>query len=507
VVLSLPQANMIKILPSDQIKALDSYTIAHEPIASIDLMERACRAFCSWFSQHFDDSKKVGVVCGTGNNGGDGLGVSRLLFEWGYSVKIWIVRGDAAESSDFRKNFERLPAGIEVNQIISIAETELFEGCEVLIDAIFGSGLSRSPQGIYAHVIQCVNSTNSIRVAIDIPSGLFADKPSGGEIIRAHKTVTFQFPKLAFFMPENHSIVGDWTIVDIGLSNDFIDKAVCPHILLTKRSIKKLLKGRSKFDHKGKFGHALLIAGSYGKMGAAVLASRAALRTGLGLLTVHVPRQGYSIIQSTVPEAMASVDEDEDFFTRVPDLELYNAVGVGPGIDVNQRVTKALVQLMEKFQKPIVIDADALNSISKNSELQGLVPAGSILTPHPGEFKRLVGGWSNGFEMLERQQKLAKNLQSVVIVKGANSSIATPEGEIFFNNTGNPGMAKGGSGDALTGILTALIARGYKPVEAAQLGCWLHGLAGDLAARDLGLEGLMASDLIEKLPDSFRLLQ
>ncbi|QOI98786.1 MAG: NAD(P)H-hydrate dehydratase [Flammeovirgaceae bacterium] len=497
----------MKVLSSDQIKALDAYTIAHEPVASLDLMERACRAFCSWFSQHIDDLKKIGIVCGTGNNGGDGLGIARLLHDWGYTVKVWIVRGSVTETDDFKKNRERLPEEVEVTQITSAPAANEFAGCNVLIDALFGSGLSRPVEGIYAQVIEAVNQTDATRIAVDIPSGLFADKPSEGAIIKANYTVSFQLPKLAFFMPENHPFVGAWTMVDIGLSKEFINQSETTNYLLSKKHLKKNLKPRSTFDHKGRFGHALLIAGSYGKMGAAVLASRAALRSGAGLLTTHIPRQGNTILQSAVPEAMVSVDDDDAYFTRVPELDTYNAVGVGPGIGTNTMVTKALEQLMERYKKPMVLDADALTILSANPALQALIPEGSILTPHPGEFKRLAGDWKNSFDRLERQRKLAVNLKSVLIVKGAYSSIAAPSGKVFFNNTGNPGMAKGGSGDALTGMLTALLARGYTAVEAAQLGCWLHGLAGDLAMREKGVEGLITSDLIEKIPEAIQAIQ
>ncbi len=500
-------AGNVKILNSEQIKALDAYTIAHEPIASIELMERACRAFCSWFAQQFDETKRIGIVCGTGNNGGDGLGIARLLHDWGYTVRVWMLHGSAPETDDFKKNFERLPKEVEVTQLIAAPENNEFAKCDVLIDAIFGSGLSRPAQGIYAQVIEALNQADATRVAVDIPSGLFVDKPSQDPIVRAHHTISFQLPRLAFLMPENHPYVGNWITVDIGLSKEYIAQAETTNHLLSKKYLKKILKSRSTFDHKGRFGHALLIAGSYGKMGAAVLASRAALRSGTGLLTVHCPKQGYTILQSSVPEAMVSVDEDEDYVTRVPDVGAYNAIGTGPGIGVNKLTAKALAGLMEKFQKPLVLDADALNILAANTSMQAMIPVGSILTPHPGEFKRLAGEWKSDFDRLERQRKLAVGLKSVVILKGAYSSIATPAGEVFFNDTGNPGMAKGGSGDALTGMLTALLARGYTPVEAAQLGCWLHGLAGDLAMHEKGVEGLITTDLIEKIPDALRALQ
>ncbi len=497
---------MIKILNTKQIKDLDAFTIQHEPIASIELMERACRSFCSWYAQHFGEEQSIGIVCGTGNNGGDGLAIARLLHAWGYRIRVWIVHGGGSESADFKTNLARLPEEIQVTHLNLLTEPEPFAGCDVLIDGLFGSGLSRPVEGIYAQVIERINQTDSIRIAIDIPSGLFADRPSCATIVKAHHTVSFQLPRLSFFMPENQAFVGKWVTLDIGLSKEFLQEAATSDFLLTKKGLRSFLKSRSTFDHKGKFGHALLVAGSFGKMGASVLAARAALRSGTGLLTVHCPSHGYTILQTAVPEAMVSVDEDADYFTRVPNLEAFNAIGVGPGIGVNGPVTKALAKLMETFRKPMVLDADALNILSADRHMQGLVPEGSILTPHPGEFRRLVGEWKNDFDRLQKQREFAAALKVTVIVKGAYSAIAAPSGDVFFNNTGNPGMAKGGSGDVLTGVLTALLARGYSPLEAAQLGCWIHGLAGDLAITEKGVEGLVASDLIEKLPDSLRAL-
>lgn len=498
---------MLKILTTQQLRALDSYTIQHEPIASIDLMERACRAFCSWFVQQFDESKRVGIVCGTGNNGGDGLGIARLLLGWGYDVKVWVVRGLVAESADFKVNLERLAGRLEAREIIAAPGEQVFAGCDVLIDALFGSGLTRPPEGIYAQTIDCINQSGATRVAVDMPSGLLADGPSAGAIVKADYTVTFQLPKLAFMLPQSHPYVGEWVIVDIGLDKNFINGAECHRYLLTKRGIRKILKHRSKFDHKGKFGHALLVAGSYGKMGAAVLAARAALRSGPGLVTVHIPAHGYTVLQTAVPEAMVSVDVDTNYISSVADLANYAAIGVGPGLGVNKQVIKALAQLMEKYNRAMVLDADALNVVSTDRALFGLIPKGSILTPHPGEFERLVGSWKDDFERLQKQIELSSTLKSVILVKGAHTAIASPDGDIYFNNTGNAGMAKGGSGDALTGILTGLLSRGYSSLEAAQLGCWLHGLAGDLAVHEKGVESLTASDLIEKLPDSFRSLK
>jgi ADP-dependent NAD(P)H-hydrate dehydratase / NAD(P)H-hydrate epimerase len=495
---------MIKILNTNQIKDIDAYTIKNEPIASIDLMERACRAFCSWFTDRVEPSKKIGIVCGTGNNGGDGLGIARQLKSWDYPVQVWIVKGGVAESGDFKINLSRLEGIVDVHYLEKGLAQDVFADCDVLIDAIFGSGLSRAPEGIYADVIEKINQANAIRMAVDVPSGLLADKPSSGIIVKAHYTLSFQLPKLAFLLPSCHEFVGTWCTVDIGLSKAGIENAVTDHFLLTKKSIARLLKPLQKFDHKGNRGHALLIAGGYGKMGAAVLAGRAALRTGIGLLTVHVPKTGYPIIQASVPEAMVSMDQSEYVFSSAPDLSAYDALGIGPGLGMDSATVKGLGDVLSTYGRPVVLDADALNILGAHRELLQVIPKGSVLTPHPKEFERIAGSWKNDFERLEKQKEFAVAHSIVVVLKGAHTSVTSPEGKAFFNNTGNPGMATGGMGDALTGIITALLAAGHAPLEAAQAGVWIHGMAGDEATQQHGMRGMIASDVIDHLPSAFR---
>lgn len=493
---------MLKVFTAQQIKALDAFSIQHEPIASIDLMERACQAFVEWLAERIDTSKKIGIVCGTGNNGGDGLGIARILHDWGYLVKIWIIHGSVKEKEDFKTNLSRLPEKLEVMDFPTSPPADIFLSYEVLIDAIFGSGLSRSAEGIYAKAIEAVNAAPALRIAVDIPSGLFADKHSSGFVVSATYTVTFQLPKLAFMMPENNSFVGEWHVVDIGLDKSFIQNTDTLFYCLDKKSIKKILKTRLVFSHKGDYGKALMIAGSYGKMGACVLASRAALRAGLGLLTVHIPKSGYSILQATVPEAMVSVYHEDEIFTDSVSLDPFDIIGVGPGIGQAKETTAALKTLLTSG-KPLILDADALNILSANLEMLAVIPEGSILTPHPKEFERLTGKWKDDFERLEKQIKLAMELKSVIILKGARTSIASPTGAVYFNSTGNAGMATGGSGDVLTGILTGIMAQKYSPLETAILGVFLHGMSGDLAVREKGMNSLIASDLIDFLPEAF----
>lgn len=495
---------MIKILNTHQIRDLDAYTIQHEPISSIDLMERASREFVTWFVQKFDATKKIGIVCGTGNNGGDGLAIARMLLDWGYPVSVWIVRGKVAESDDFKVNLKRLNSKTQILEITTEADQGLFNKCDVLIDAIFGSGLSRPVEGIYAQAIRCINKTNAIVVAVDMPSGLQADAPSSGEIVEADYTVTFQLPKLALFLPGSFKYTGEFKVLDIGLSKAKIKEEQSNYFEITGKDCRKVLKPREKFDHKGSYGHALLVAGSLGKMGAAVLSTRAALRAGAGLVSAHVPKCGYDIMQISVQEAMVSLDPADNNFSHVGDLEKFSTIGIGPGLGQGGQTAEGLKKIFQAYRKPMVIDADALNIVSSHEKLRSLIPEGSILTPHPKEFERLVGKWTDDFEKIEKLKRLSIDLKSVILLKGAFTTIAEPSQTVYFNPTGNPGMATGGTGDVLTGILTGLMAQFYSPVQAAILGAFLHGLAGDLAAVDKGKDSLIASDLIDFLPHAFK---
>jgi hydroxyethylthiazole kinase-like uncharacterized protein yjeF len=497
---------VLKILSSQQIRELDKFTIENEPIAPIDLMERACHTFVNWFVQQVKPEKKVGIVCGTGNNGGDGLGIARLLSERGYSVKVWIVRGEMGETESFKINFKKLNNKISISEISRPTDRGLFHDCDILVDAVLGSGLSRAPKGIYAQVISCMNQTDASRIAVDIPSGLFADTPSQGTIVEAHHTVSFQLPKLAFLFAENNKYVGNWHLADIGLSTEFMRDAPAQNFFIDAKSVKKIIQPRKRFSHKGSYGHSLLISGSFGKMGACILAARAALRSGLGLLTVHVPSCGYSIVQASVPEAMASVDAEENYFSSVPEYLNYSTVGIGPGIGTDPTTVNAFAKVLKEFKKPMVIDADGLNILAQHKELIDLIPEGSVLTPHPKEFERLAGSWKNEFDRLELLRNFSLKIRSVVVLKGAHTAVASPDGKVYFNSTGNPGMATGGSGDVLTGIVTGILSQGYSSLDAAVVGVYLHGLSGDLAAGDVGMNSLIAGDLIEFLPYAFKKL-
>ncbi len=497
---------MLKILNTAQLKAWDAYTIHNEPITSIDLMERACMGFVKWFVQTFNNVLKMGVVCGTGNNGGDGLGIARLLVNRGFSVHVWIVRGSVPETVEFKTNLARLPVNVKVDEIAASDGDSLFSDCDVLIDAIFGYGLSRAVEGIYEQAIQAINQAKAIRVAIDIPSGLFADVHTRGIAVNADYTLTFQLPKLAFLMPENSGRVGEWIVADIGLHKKFLKEVKTDYWWVTRKSLSKKIPRRGRFDHKGVFGKALIVAGSMGKMGAAVLAAKAALRSGLGLLTVHVPKCGYQIIQTTVPEAMASVDDTDNYITTPVNIHGFEAIAIGPGIGQNPETVTAVSKILSCATRPLVIDADGLNILSQHQELFVHVPENSILTPHVGEFKRMAGLWKDDFGRLALARDFSKRVKCILVLKGAYTAIVFPDGHVHFNSTGNPGMATAGSGDVLTGILTGLLAQGVTPGDAALVGVYLHGLAGDRAAHEKGFCGLIASDLVEELPQAFKQL-
>lgn len=497
----------MKILNVKQTQELDTFTIAREPIASIDLMERASRAFVQAFIKDYSRNYEINVFCGLGNNGGDGLAIARLLWQLGYQVKTFVIQYTSAQSPDFQKNLARLKSHASVWEIHQASQFPKLPPNSIIIDALLGSGLSRPLEGMLAEIVQDMNQHAGIIVSVDIPSGLFMEKPSPKEhIVKAHKTISFQLPKLAFMLPENAPYVGDWQVVPIGLDEHFISQASSDYFYLDSTHIKSLYKSRLKFAHKGNFGHALLMVGSYGKMGAGILASRAALRTGVGLLTVHVPACGYDILQNTVAEAMISTDPAEKMITRLPELpsQGYAAIGLGCGIGQSRGTAYMIQSLLNEIKKPLVLDADALNLISQDKNLLEYLPKHSILSPHPKEFERIVGKTENHFERLNVLQSFAIAYEVFVILKGAHTAIACPSGSVYFNSTGNPGMATAGSGDVLTGMLTALLAQEYSPQEAALLGVYLHGLAGDLALAHQSQESLIASDLIDHLGMAFK---
>ena len=498
----------MKILNAEQIRKADAFTIANEPVSSIDLMERAAAKCFDWITVKIDKTRKIKVLCGLGNNGGDGLVISRLLLKSGYDVDVCILKHSEKSSEDFKINEELFKKLKKKNliEVQTINDLPVFQKDEVIIDAIFGSGLSKPVEGFLAEVIEKVNQAKSFVISIDLPTGLFSEDNSSNNpksIVNADVTLTFQAPKLAFLLPQNYLFTGEWVVLDIGLDKAFIESIESPYDYVESGDARQMLKQRGKFTHKGTYGHALLISGSYGKMGAAVLGSMAALRSGAGLVTTHIPRIGYQIIQTAVPEAMVSLDEADEFISSLPDISRYNAIAIGTGIDKKVETENVIKQLIQNSTVSMVIDADALNILSENKTWLSFLPKGCILTPHPKEFERLAGKPSNDYERLQMQREFSVKFGVYIIYKGAYSTISTPEGKLFFNSTGNPGMATGGSGDVLTGILLGLKASGYTSLETAILGTYLHGLAGDIAKDNSSEEALVAGDIIEFMGEAF----
>jgi hydroxyethylthiazole kinase-like uncharacterized protein yjeF len=498
----------MKVLSTEQIRLADSYTISHEPVLSLDLMERASEALAAGFGEYFDEAVPVTIIAGYGNNGGDGMALARLLAQRGREVTLFVVTPPLRRSPDAEANFRRLPKlpNLTVEAIGSdLPMPELVDG-DVVVDALFGSGLTREPEGFMAELIDHINTSGALVVAVDIPSGLFGEDNrlnSREHIIRASLTLTFQFPKLAFFLRENHAYVGDWIVLEIGLHPDFIAGAETPWHLTDAETAGGWLLPRGKFDHKGSNGHALLVAGSTGKAGAAVLAASACLRSGAGLTTVAIPSGNNIILQTAVPEAMTIPGSDPGRITAIPAPGAFSAIGAGPGIGTHPDTGLALEKLLETCTVPLILDADAINLLALDPGSLLKVPKNSILTPHPVEFSRLFGDDPDDYSRLNRLRELASFYGLVIVLKGAHTAVAGTDGTVWFNSTGNPGMAKGGSGDVLTGIITALAARGYDPFTAARLGVYLHGLAGDIAAEECGQESLIAGDIVASIGQAF----
>lgn len=499
---------MNKIFTSKQIAAIDDFTIKNEPIADIDLMERASLQIANWLIRHISNERELYFFVGPGNNGGDALAVARMMADFNYVCRLYILDFGQLLKGSPAINEKRLREQGKVS-IVSLRAGEDFPEIPanaLIVDGLFGSGLNRPLEGLVAKLVEYLNDAPAQILAIDIPSGLFGEDNSTNDldkVIHADFTLTFQFPKLSFFFPEHEQILGNWEVLSIGLHPNSIEETETPYYFLSAECISGKLKGRSRFSHKGTYGHALLIAGAYGKMGAAVLASKSCLRSGTGLLTAHVPHSGAPIIQTAVPEAMCSIDASDLMFTEFPKLDQFSAVGAGPGIGTKSNSQRALKELLSAKPSALVLDADALNILSMHQDWYDLLPENTVLTPHPKEFERLVGPFTDSFIRLQLQREFSQKYKVVIILKGAFTTISFPDGRVCFNTTGNPGMATAGSGDVLTGIVLGLMAQRYSAEDAAVLAVFLHGLAADIAIKSVGQEALISGDITENLGLAF----
>lgn len=495
----------MKILSAQQLYKADQITVEKGKITSLDLMERAATSCFQWIHNRLQgDSVPIQVFCGTGNNGGDGLVIARHLKQHGYNVNTYIINCSNKRSDAFLANYDQLKEiGVWPEMITCSSEFPEISENNMIIDAIFGLGLSRSPEDVLKETIQFINASNAYVLSIDFPSGLFADKSITDKesVIKAYHILTFQTPKLAFLLPDNQEYITSWDVIDIGLDSEYLNSVETDFQLTNKNDVLPIYKYREKFSHKGDYGHSLIIGGSFGKIGAVTLTSRAALTIGSGLVTAYAPKCAYQILQTALPEVMVEVDAENE-------LEYFNSkinptvIGIGIGMGTSSKTIEGFKKFLQENKLPLVIDADAINLLSKNKNLLKVVPENSILTPHPKEFERLVGQWKDDYEKLDKLLKLSKKYKLIIVLKGAYTAIVH-QGKIYFNTTGNPALATAGSGDVLTGIITGLIAQKYTSFEAAILGVYLHGKTADLSMKTKAYETFTASDSIDFLSDAF----
>jgi len=491
----------MKIFSAAQIKLWDQYTIQHEPVSSVDLMERASVACADWLLHRYNNQTIFTFFCGSGNNGGDGFAIARLLVVAGCTVKVYCLSAEK-RSADNAINLERLKAlDVDIKELKNEAGFPAIHSGAIVIEALFGTGLNKPLHGMAEKLVEHINDSMATVISIDLPAGLFADVSSiGNVVIKANYTLSFQLNKLAFLLDENAAFIGDVHLLNIGLHLDYYNQTASNFLVIDNDLIQSIYKPRNKIGHKYSYGHALLYAGSQPMMGAAILCAKACLRSGAGLVTLHIKEALMPVLQIALPEAISSDEKD----TAVLQTKKA-AIGIGPGLQINEENETLLQQVITDFSGPVVIDASGLALLKPQLDL--LVKRKtdqSILSPHTGEFEKLFGKTSNDFERLQLAFQKAAQHNCCIILKGPHTLIACPDGNVYFNSTGNSGMATAGSGDVLTGILTGLLAQGYKAKDAAILGVYLHGLAGDYAAEALSKEAMLAGDIIEQLGTAYK---
>lgn len=498
----------MKIFLTEKIRQLDSETIRMEGIGSYELMDRAADAIYKKLRLSFTKNDRILVIAGPGNNGGDALAVARLLISSGHKVCTLLCHFKKELSEDAVLQYERLKktTGAVIIHPPSVNELNLTETFDFILDGLFGSGLNRQLEGEYAELVKWINNQQKSVISIDIPSGLFGENntENHGPVVISDYVIGLQFPKLAFLMPENQKYIKKWDIADIGLNPEAIEECETGFYITSTGYVNSILRSRNKFSHKGDFGRGLLIAGSKGMAGAAVLAAKGALRSGIGLLTLRVPDDIYTVVQTSVPEAMASTYNDDMFWDETTSEKTWTAIGIGPGLGLSDNKKDSLKKLLCSGIEKVVIDADAINILAEDRTLLVLLHKGCILTPHPGEFDKLTGKKNaSGYDRIEEAVKFAIKYNVNIVLKGAYTACINPEGICRFNSTGNPGMATGGCGDVLTGIILALLCQGYSCEESGILGSYLHGLSADLTLQKQSYESLVAGDIPNHLGKAF----
>ncbi|MGU3377397.1 NAD(P)H-hydrate dehydratase [Chryseobacterium sp. M5A1_1a] len=495
----------MKIFTAEQIRNWDQFTISQEPVSSIQLMERVSMAVANWISEHCKNHKKMIVFCGNGDNGGDGLAVARMLYQKGFDVDVAVNDSKGKSSDNASVNLKRLGdiSGISVLKFSQIEQYGFDDKTIIIIDALFGTGLSRPLDGEYKELVNLLNTKDNIKISIDIPSGLSADELLNEDsvVLKTNYTLSFQSWKRSFLHPETGKYAGKVKVLSIGLHKEYAEATKTNYFVIDDNLVETVFKPRNDFAHKGNYGKAVIVGGSYGKIGAAVLATRSALKTGAGLTFAVAPQCGYEILQTSCPEAMFM--KGGELWVDNFDIDKEMTVGIGPGLGTHDETKKGLLNFLKDYPKPLVLDADALNIISENKTNLNLIPKNSIITPHPKEFERLFGKTEDSFKRLKRALEKAGELSIYIVLKDHHTQIITPNGNVFYNITGNAGLAKGGSGDVLTGILTSLLAQGYSEKDVCILGVWLHGKAADFAAEKHSKESMLPTDVIDELGNVF----
>lgn len=493
----------MKIINSEGIREIDTATCESQQVSSIDLMERAAAAVVREIEARFLPSQRIVVIAGPGNNGGDALAAARMLTEQGFrNVEIYLFNVKGKLSHDCDEEYKRLITmeGLNFTEVTHAFSPPRLDKSDVVVDGLFGSGLNTPLQGGFVAVARYINESGAYVISIDIPSGLFNEWNSHinmRDIVHANLTLAFQLPRLSFFFSENYPVLGEWKLLDIDLDEAKIKEVPTNYYVIDSRNIAPLLRKRLPFTGKRDYGSALIFAGSTGMTGAAVLCAQAAMRSGAGLVTVHSSRQGIGIVQTAVPEAMFEPDRNEHCISEMKIHHNHQAVAAGPGIGTQNATIDALEYLLQNCSAPMILDADALNCISLRPSLLSLLPTKTIITPHIGEFDRLFGEQRSSEERLKTAISMSRQYNIIIVLKGHYTAIVRPTGRVYFNTTGNPGMATAGAGDVLTGIITAFLAQGYNPEYAATIGVYVHGLAGDMAAEKKGEFGMVASDISE----------
>lgn len=497
----------MKIFTSEQIYQADNFTIEKQQIKSDELMERAAIQIFNWIHYRMQGAQvKIHLFCGIGNNGGDGIALARHLQEHGYNIEVNVVNYSEKRSKDFLINLDRLKdRKLWPNFLDSDGQFPSIAKEDIVVDAIFGIGLNRTPDDWVVRLMEHLNASEAFILSIDVPSGLYMDRvpENPNAIIRSNYVLSFQAPKLIFFLPQTGVYIDQWEVLDIGLDAVYLNNTKTDYELMGKNQVLPWYLPREKFSHKGTYGHALILGGSYGKIGAAILAVKACLHSGSGLVTAYVPSCGYLPLQTSVPEAMVITDDGEKEISNIKFDLAPTVLGIGMGLGTSEITTKAFIHFLEENKvAPMVIDADALNILSNQKEVLKKIPENSILTPHPKELERLIGSWNDDFDKLKKAKAFSKKYHCILVIKGSNT-ITVQNTKGYINTTGNPGMATAGSGDALTGIITGLLAQGYEPLKAAIFGVYLHGRAGDLAMEKVGYQALTASQMIHHIGEAY----